>query len=216
MDDRRRRRRARAARSAAGSACRGGAGRARGRRRPSCTSAGRRGRRAPRRPAPRAGAARSRSPARATRAGTAAVPWWTVTARRRLRRAPRARRRAGSSTGYAPGVDEHVAAAERVALDRPAGDRDPLARLGPLDRRVVHLHAAHAHLEPARLGAEHVALADRARPERAGDDGADPAQREDPVDVEPRRRRRAAPARRGRRRARARRAARRGPRRSSR
>ena len=44
---------------------------------------------------------------------------------------------------------------------------------------------------PARpdhpVGAQHVALAERARPERPGRDGADPAEGEDPIDVEPRR-----------------------------
>ena len=44
---------------------------------------------------------------------------------------------------------------------------DPLARLGPLDRAVVHLHRADADLEAARLDAQLVALADRPRPERA-------------------------------------------------
>ena len=52
----------------------------------------------------------------------------------------------------------------------------------------MHLHAAHAHRSRRRLGAQLVALADRARPERPGRDGADPAQREHAVDVEPRRR----------------------------
>ena len=65
--------------------------------------------------------------------------------------------------------------------------RDPLSRLRALDRLVVHLDAAHAHVAAGRLHAQLVALADRARPERAGDDGADAAQREDAVDVEPRR-----------------------------
>ena len=70
-----------------------------------------------------------------------------------------------------------------------AGKRDghSLTRLGPLDRAVVHLDAAHADVASARLGAEHVAGADRSRPERPGRDRPDPAQREHAVDVEARR-----------------------------
>ena len=56
----------------------------------------------------------------------------------------------------------------------------------------MHLHRADANVPSARLDAKLVALADRARPERPGDDGADAAQREDAVDVEPRRSRRRA------------------------
>ena len=87
-------------------------------------------------------------------------------------------------TGNAPGRDERVAARDPVALDARERDGDALARLGPLDRAVVHLHAAHAHVEAARLDPQLVALADRPGPERAGHDRADPAQREDAVDVE--------------------------------
>jgi len=71
--------------------------------------------------------------------------------------------------------DEHVAAAERAAVDAGQCERDALACLCALDRAVVHLHASHAHREGCGLGAELVALADRAGPERAGDDRADPA-----------------------------------------
>ena len=84
----------------------------------------------------------------------------------------------------AAGCDERVAAAQLAPLDARERERDPLSRLGPLDRAVVHLDAPHPHVPPGRLGAEHVALADRPRPERPGRDRPDPAQREDPVDVE--------------------------------
>ncbi len=82
-------------------------------------------------------------------------------------------------------LDERVAAVEVAAADPGQRDRDPLPRLRAVDRPVVHLDAAHAHVEARRLGAERVALADRARPERPGRDGADAAQREDAVDEEP-------------------------------
>ena len=49
----------------------------------------------------------------------------------------------------------------------------------------MHLDASDAHLGARGLGAQLVALADRARPEGAGDHGSDAAQGEDPVDVEP-------------------------------
>ena len=83
---------------------------------------------------------------------------------------------------------ERVAAAQLAALDAGQGDRDALARLGALDRPVVHLDAAHANAAAARLRAQLVPFADRPGPERAGGDGADAAQREDAVDVEARRR----------------------------
>src|SRR5439155_15425120 len=84
--------------------------------------------------------------------------------------------------------DERVAAGELVALDSRQCDRDALAGLGALDWAVVDLHAPYAHVEARRLDAQLVALADRPRPERARDDRADPAQREDAVDVQPGRR----------------------------
>ena len=46
------------------------------------------------------------------------------------------------------GRDEHVAAPDLRAFDAGKRDRDALARLGALDRPVVHLHAAHAHRRP--------------------------------------------------------------------
>ena len=82
--------------------------------------------------------------------------------------------------------DERVAAAKLGALDARQRDGDALARLGALDRTVVHLDAADPHLEARGLGAERVAFADRAGPERPGRDGPDRAQREDAVDVEAR------------------------------
>ena len=81
------------------------------------------------------------------------------------------------------GRDEHVAAREVAPLELGQVDRDALARVGVLDRRVVHLHRAHAHRASRRLDAQLVAGGDRARPERPGRDGADAAQREDAVDV---------------------------------
>ena len=50
----------------------------------------------------------------------------------------------------------------------------------------MYLDAPDSDVEPARLHAQLVALADRARPERPGCHGADSAQREDAVDVEAR------------------------------
>jgi hypothetical protein len=49
----------------------------------------------------------------------------------------------------------------------------------------VHLDAPHPGLELLWFDAEHVPLAERPRPECPGDDGADAAKREDPVDVQP-------------------------------
>ena len=92
-------------------------------------------------------------------------------------------------------LDERIAATELAPLDPRQRDRDPLAGLGPLDGRVVHLDAPHAHIEAGRFGAQGVALADRARPEGPRDDGPDPPQREDAVDEEPRRAVRSAAAR---------------------
>jgi hypothetical protein len=62
--------------------------------------------------------------------------------------------------------DKRVASAKVSALDSRKGHRDALPGLGAFDRPVVHLNAANAHVEPARLGAQDVSLADRARPER--------------------------------------------------
>ena len=49
-----------------------------------------------------------------------------------------------------PRRDQRVAAREPLALDARERDCDALARFGPLDRAVVHLHAAHAHVETPR------------------------------------------------------------------
>ena len=87
----------------------------------------------------------------------------------------------------AAGGDQHVAAAQLAALDARECERDPLARLCPLDRAIVHVHAPDAHVARGRLGPEHVALGDCPRPERPGRDRPDPAQREDAIDVEARR-----------------------------
>ena len=49
-------------------------------------------------------------------------------------------------------LHQHVAAAQVAALDPREGERDPLPGLGAVDRPVVHLDAAHAHVEPRWLG----------------------------------------------------------------
>ena len=97
-------------------------------------------------------------------------------------------RRAGSSSANASGVTSASPRAELVSLDAREVHGDALARFCALDVPVVHLHTSHAHVEAGRLDPQPVAGADRARPERAGHDRADAAQREDAVDVEPRRR----------------------------
>ena len=89
--------------------------------------------------------------------------------------------------GIGAGLGERVSTVQRAALDSGQRERDPLARLGSVDRLVVHLDAAHPHVDPGRLGPQLVARADRARPQRSRDDGADPVQGEGAVDVEPRR-----------------------------
>ncbi len=82
------------------------------------------------------------------------------------------------------GRQQRVAPLHLVPLDARKRDRHSLARLGPLDRTVVHLDAAHANVASARLGTEHVTDADRSRPESPRRDRPDPAQREHAVDVE--------------------------------
>ena len=83
--------------------------------------------------------------------------------------------------------DECVTARELVSLDAREVHGDTLACFRALDVPVVHLHTSHAHVEAGRLDPQPVAGADRARPERARHDRADAVQREDAVDVEPRR-----------------------------
>ncbi len=93
-------------------------------------------------------------------------------ARRGTRRARRARRRGAARARSTPGS----ATATRWPASARATGRSCTCTLRTRT------------LAPARLDAQLVAVADRARPERAGDDGADAAQREDAVDVEARRR----------------------------
>ena len=83
------------------------------------------------------------------------------------------------------GCDERVAAADVPPLDAGQADGHPLARGRARHRRVVHLYGADPHVTSGRLQSQPVVLGDLPRPERAGRDGPDPAQREDPVDVEP-------------------------------
>ncbi len=82
--------------------------------------------------------------------------------------------------------DEDVAPPDGVAVEPRQRERDPRACRRPLDRLVVHLHASHPHLDVPRLEPEHVALADRARPQRSGHDRPDPTEAEHPVDVKTR------------------------------
>ena len=77
-------------------------------------------------------------------------------------------------------LERHAVGAAQVQSNAPAGGRH-------LDRAVVHLHGAHRHRVARRLHDQPVAGAHRAPPERAGHDGADPFQREDPVDRQARR-----------------------------
>ena len=85
------------------------------------------------------------------------------------------------------GGDERVTAADVAALDTGQAGGDALTRRGALHRDVVHLDGPHPHVAAGRLQPELVARADRPRPERPGDDGPDPDEREDAVDEEPRR-----------------------------
>ena len=52
--------------------------------------------------------------------------------------------------------DEYVPPPQVAALDAGQRDRDAPAGRRALHRLVVYLHRAHAHLAPARLGAQHV------------------------------------------------------------
>ena len=95
--------------------------------------------------------------------------------------------------GVGARLDERVAAPQAAALE--PGERRPRRAARPRRARPDGRAPGRCARAPRRRRArarEHVALADRARPERAGRDGADPAQREDAVDVEPRRLRRRA------------------------
>ena len=158
-----------------------------------------------------------RSPTRTTRARISVVPWCTCT---------RVWSPIGSSSveldveavadGIGARLDERVAASSALRSMPGSASATRCPASARSTGSVVHLDAAHAHVDAGRLGAELVALADRARPERARDDGADPVQRERAVDVEARRAERAARARTASAARRARCAARRAPRRSSR
>ena len=81
----------------------------------------------------------------------------------------RARERARRHEGVSP---PHL-----VALDPRQAHGHALSGLGPRDRRVVYLHRPHPNLAAVRLEQQPVSLADRPRPERPGDDGADAAER---------------------------------------
>ncbi len=83
--------------------------------------------------------------------------------------------------------DERLAARDLPALDARQADGDALPGFRPWDVAVVYLDAANAHGHARRLDPQLVSRADRARPERSRDDGADAAQRERPVHPETRR-----------------------------
>ena len=140
--------------------------------------------------AARTGAARRSwacsSPTRTTRPGMRLVPWCTES------RAPSAigcelleRDLEPVGAGEGAGGDEHVAAGEVAPLETRQAHRHALPGLGPLDRGVVHLDGPDPDVAAGGLQPQLVAVADRPRPERPRRDGADPPQREDPVDVEP-------------------------------
>ena len=172
------------------------AGRARGRprsSRPASRSAAPAGPRGPRPSGPPAAAARGRfSPARATRPRAGARGPGPRRSRRGRAPAPRrasARPPARSETLdvdhrrglQRPGPRQHLAAGE--ALDG-AGEVHRRAGAGhrALDRRAVHLQAAHPRAPSG--GERHDLLAHRelARHESTGDHGAEALHREDPVD----------------------------------
>ena len=90
-------------------------------------------------------------------------------------------------SGVGTRCDERVASAKFSALDSRKRHRDALPGFRSFHRPVVHLNAANANVEPGRLGAQHVSLADRSRPERSGRHRPDSSQGEDAVDEEPRR-----------------------------
>src|SRR5207245_9328771 len=83
------------------------------------------------------------------------------------------------------GCDQRIAAPEVTALERRDVDCDALDRISMLDRCVVNLDASDAHDPPGRFQPEKVAAGDAPRPERSGRAGADAAQAERAVDIEP-------------------------------
>ena len=90
-------------------------------------------------------------------------------------------------SGVGTRYDERVASAKILALDSRKRHGDALPGLRSFHGPVVHLNAANAHVEPGRLGAQDVSLADRSGPERPGRHRPDSAQGEDAVDKQPRR-----------------------------
>ena len=93
--------------------------------------------------------------------------------------------KAGGALEGTPASDQRFASSHLAAFDPGQADGDALARLRPLDIAVMHLDASHAHGSPRRLEPQLVPLADRARPERAGDDRPEPPQGKGAVHVEP-------------------------------
>jgi hypothetical protein len=83
------------------------------------------------------------------------------------------------------GRHEDVASCDVPPLEPGQAHCDPLSGSGPLDVAIVDLNAPRSDASAGRLEAQLVALADRPRPERPGDDRADAAQGECAVDPEP-------------------------------
>ena len=86
-----------------------------------------------------------------------------------------------------PGRHEPVAAHDRLALDAVNRDGGALAGARLIHRQAVHLHAPHARLAAGRQQRQAVAGADRAAPQRAGHDRAEPFHAEHAIDGQARR-----------------------------
>ena len=139
-----------------------------------------------------AAAGRTPRPSGETRAGDSRVPWctWTRAARRERRGARlqlHARRRRCRPARTSPPAHHDVAARPpRAATPRPgsAPRAAPPPRARPARRAPAP--SARAPRCPAGQDRDLVARAQRARPQRAGHDRADPLQRERAVDVQAR------------------------------
>src|SRR5437867_1178384 len=77
-----------------------------------------------------------------------------------------------------PGRNEGVPAPHRAPFDTRKAHGDALPRFGAGDVAIVHLHTSDSNESAGWLDAQLVTVADRARPERAGDHGPDPPKRE--------------------------------------
>ena len=90
------------------------------------------------------------------------------------------------------GLDDDVAACDVAPLEAGQVERDALARVGVVDRRVMHVDAAHPRDPAVRLDTQEVARRDASRPERPGGDRPRAGHREHAVHVQPCRTRRRA------------------------